>query len=203
MSARQPSSRISQRGLQTRGQILQAARQLFMRSGYYRTSVYDLFEQAEISKGAFFHHWKSKEDLALAVWQDVETQFEMQFFSIPRSDGRARDEMECVWTRMLELKHETTWPYVKIFALFAHEVKASDGEIGARVQQLRRRWRSMWHELIARAQVQHDLRGDISSENLSFLVICAISGVTLMAAEESETESMKNAISTLRQTLLT
>ena len=58
--ALKPGTRMTSRGEQTRDQIMQAARQLFTRRGYHYTSVYDLFDHAETTKGAFFHHWKTK-----------------------------------------------------------------------------------------------------------------------------------------------
>ncbi len=63
--ALKPGTRLTSRGEQTRDQIMQAARKLFTQRGYHYTSIYDLFDQAETTKGAFFHHWKTKEDLAL------------------------------------------------------------------------------------------------------------------------------------------
>jgi len=49
--------------------ILEAALSLFRAKGYAATSVDDLCRQAGVTKGAFFHHFRSKEELAVAAAQ--------------------------------------------------------------------------------------------------------------------------------------
>ena len=55
------------RALETRKKILRAAAQLFALKGFHDTKVGDLIEAAEVTSGAFFHHFKGKDDLACAV----------------------------------------------------------------------------------------------------------------------------------------
>lgn len=57
-----------------RTRLLDAARDAFRRDGYAATSLDDLCRAAGVTKGAFFHHFRSKEDLAHAAvrrWGDV------------------------------------------------------------------------------------------------------------------------------------
>lgn len=58
----------------SRARLLDAARDAFRRDGYAATSVEDLCSAAGVTKGAFFHHFRSKEDLAraaVAQWGEV------------------------------------------------------------------------------------------------------------------------------------
>jgi TetR/AcrR family transcriptional regulator, transcriptional repressor for nem operon len=50
-----------------RTKLLDAALRLFREQGYSDTSVDDLCRGAGVTKGAFFHHFASKQDLALAA----------------------------------------------------------------------------------------------------------------------------------------
>lgn len=50
-----------------RDKILLAARDVIRARGYAATSVEELCLTAGVSKGAFFHHFRSKEDLAVAA----------------------------------------------------------------------------------------------------------------------------------------
>jgi TetR/AcrR family transcriptional repressor of nem operon len=57
-----------------RGKVLAAALKVIREKGYTATSVDDLCKEAGVTKGAFFHHFKSKEDLAVQAaqyWSDV------------------------------------------------------------------------------------------------------------------------------------
>ncbi|HEX4192757.1 MAG TPA: TetR family transcriptional regulator [Stellaceae bacterium] len=50
-----------------RTRLLDAAMQVIRAQGYAATSVDDICRVAGLTKGAFFHHFKSKEDLAVAA----------------------------------------------------------------------------------------------------------------------------------------
>ncbi len=53
---------------QTVNLILDVAFQLFMEKGYEHTSIQDIIDQlGGLSKGAIYHHFKSKEDILVAV----------------------------------------------------------------------------------------------------------------------------------------
>lgn len=57
-----------------REKLLDAAISQFRANGYCGTSVEDLCATAGVTKGAFFHHFASKEDLAIAgarYWSDI------------------------------------------------------------------------------------------------------------------------------------
>ena len=55
------------RAVETRKKILREAAQLFALKGFHDTKVDDLIKAAEVTSGAFFHHFKGKDDLAFAV----------------------------------------------------------------------------------------------------------------------------------------
>ena len=59
-----------------REDLLQASFALIRERGYSRTSVDELCAAAGVSKGAFFHHFRSKDALAVAAldrWSEVST----------------------------------------------------------------------------------------------------------------------------------
>src|SRR5512139_2032486 len=58
---------MQQRSEETRSRILEAAIKLFSNRGYNKASVDDICAEAGISKGAFYHHFESKQGLFLAL----------------------------------------------------------------------------------------------------------------------------------------
>lgn len=58
---------MQQRSEETRAKIMEAAIKLFSIRGYNKASVDDICKEAGISKGAFYHHFKSKQALFLAL----------------------------------------------------------------------------------------------------------------------------------------
>ena len=57
------------RGEETRGRILDAAIRRFAIAGYDAASVDDICEEAGVSKGAFYHHFPTKQSIFLALMQ--------------------------------------------------------------------------------------------------------------------------------------
>jgi AcrR family transcriptional regulator len=55
------------RSIETRAKIIQAAQDLFSQSGYESASVSDICQQAGVSKGAFYHHFPSKQSVFMEL----------------------------------------------------------------------------------------------------------------------------------------
>lgn len=55
------------RAIKTRDRILREAAQMFAIKGFHDTKVDEIIKAAEVTSGAFFHHFKSKEDLGFTV----------------------------------------------------------------------------------------------------------------------------------------
>ena len=59
------------RSERTRFKIISEAASLFHHKGYTATGLDELLKNAGVTKGAFYHHFKSKKDVALAVINEV------------------------------------------------------------------------------------------------------------------------------------
>lgn len=55
---------------EARNRLLDAARDVIRAKGFTATSVEDLCQAAEVTKGAYFHHFKSKDALGIAAAED-------------------------------------------------------------------------------------------------------------------------------------
>jgi TetR/AcrR family transcriptional repressor of nem operon len=72
-----PSKLSPERG-NARTRLLEAAQDIIRSKGFAATTVDDLCRQAEVTKGAFFHHFGSKEALGVAAaefWADTTSAF--------------------------------------------------------------------------------------------------------------------------------
>jgi TetR/AcrR family transcriptional repressor of nem operon len=71
------TKRHPERG-EARGRLLAAARDIIRARGFAGTTIDDLCAAAAVTKGAFFHHFASKEELGVAAarfWAETTTQF--------------------------------------------------------------------------------------------------------------------------------
>ena len=61
---------MQQRSEETRARLLQAAQKKFSENGYEAASVDEICAEAGVSKGAFYHHFPSKQAVFLALFED-------------------------------------------------------------------------------------------------------------------------------------
>jgi TetR/AcrR family transcriptional regulator, transcriptional repressor for nem operon len=59
------------KGVNTRRQIIKEALQLFSVKGYFNTSISDVLEATHLTKGGLYGHFKSKEDIWYAVYDEA------------------------------------------------------------------------------------------------------------------------------------
>ncbi|AMT70937.1 TetR/AcrR family transcriptional regulator [Mycobacteroides immunogenum] len=70
MSESKPGRRERYAAL-TRSAIVEAARMLFVDRGFDDTSVDDIADAAQVSKGAIYHHFKDKQEIFIDVYRDA------------------------------------------------------------------------------------------------------------------------------------
>mgnify|MGYP006152289269 CR=1 FL=1 len=58
---------------QTRQNILEISAEEIRQNGFNATSLSTILSQCEISKGALYHHFKSKHELGYAVFEEIYT----------------------------------------------------------------------------------------------------------------------------------
>jgi AcrR family transcriptional regulator len=64
-------SKKVQQGAATRQALLHAARTLFGEQGYAATSLDEVAQAAQVTKGALYHHYSGKQELFAAVYEQV------------------------------------------------------------------------------------------------------------------------------------
>jgi len=82
---------MQQRSQETRQRILTAAGQLFSHTGYDATGVAQICATAGISKGAFYHHFPTKQAVFLALLNDWLADVDRQMQAIMSTSGSVPD----------------------------------------------------------------------------------------------------------------
>ena len=164
------------RGRKTREDVIHAGARLFSLHGYFHTSTSDLLEAVTISKGAFYHHFKSKEELALAVVERLQEDYQGQVFDfIPPETPPDR----CLWdtlNRIVELNASGQWPHCLLLSRLAQEMSEEDSPLSQHVAQLVNWIAGKWQTLVADAQAAHAVRTDLDPPVLAQLIVTMIFG---------------------------
>ncbi|MCW8900450.1 MAG: TetR/AcrR family transcriptional regulator [Gammaproteobacteria bacterium] len=80
----------------TQAQILSATLSLFTGQGYFNTSVHDIARESEVSIGSIYHHFKDKEGVARALYNDMINRMSSELATIKKNHNTAHDRCYAV-----------------------------------------------------------------------------------------------------------
>jgi len=122
--------------LDTKTRLLEAAYTLMLRKGYPATSVDEICEAAEVSKGSFYHFFKSKQELAISVleyhmdgaMEEIEAGLDLADVTGPQRAVR--------YVKHVEEQAEELWYQGCLIGSFALELAETHPEIRQRVSAI-------------------------------------------------------------------
>lgn len=71
----------------TRGRLIATARRLFAEKGFAATSTEEILKEAEVSRGALYHHFSNKTDLFQATFEAVEEELTAKLLQTATAGG--------------------------------------------------------------------------------------------------------------------
>jgi AcrR family transcriptional regulator len=101
----------------TRDLLLRAAEQVFARVGYEAAQVDEIADAAGFSKGALYAHFKSKEELFLALYQAKTASYQAKLRHTLESAKTRQEKIDAFRSFYIDLSKEKDW------ALIVLEVK--------------------------------------------------------------------------------
>lgn len=82
-----PSTAKAVKAAATRADLLAVARQLFAERGFAGTSTEEIVQAAQVTRGALYYHFRSKEDLFRAVFEAVEEDLNIRVTGVATAAG--------------------------------------------------------------------------------------------------------------------
>jgi AcrR family transcriptional regulator len=166
-----------------RRQILSAAQRCFARQGFHRTTMQDIFREADLSPGAVYSYFASKDELIAAIVAAMmgfiaET---AALFSQPLPDGRLRRPGEAlaeVIERYQSFELGTVEERARIFPHLVGE-QQRDPQLNAAVRAGIERLRGGFEGLARAAQERGELDQDLDPEQFGRLAISLLQGLLL------------------------
>lgn len=81
---------------ETKEKIFQAAKSILQRSGYESLSIKNICEEAGVSNGSFYHHFKTKDDL-LSYYIENQPTVDPELLDIPKDKEAAKEAIVGVY----------------------------------------------------------------------------------------------------------
>lgn len=89
MDAKAELSKQQQKSKETRARIFRAAKRILQKCGYEELSIKNICEEAGVSNGSFYHHFKTKDDL-LSYYIEDQPSINPDLLDIPKSAEEAK-----------------------------------------------------------------------------------------------------------------
>jgi len=100
------SKKPIQAQINTRQQILSATLSLFSKKGYFNTSVRDIAHESGVSIGSIYHHFKDKEGIASAMYNNLLDRMITDLVQIKSSNNTAHDSCREVIAFLFKMTEE-------------------------------------------------------------------------------------------------
>ena len=178
-------------GSATRDSLLDAAQSLILERGFSGMSLDDIVKQVGITKGAFFYHFKSKNDLGKALMKRY-SELDARSYeeSCARAEKLSRDPLQqlLIFIGLFEEMFENlTEPYPGcLLASYVYELQQFDSATKKMVAEAFTRWRTLLKEKLDAAVKQYPpkIRVDTASLADSFTVV--LEGAFIIAKAVNE-----------------
>lgn len=159
--------------------ILAAALDLFVSRGFEGTTVDEIAEAAGLTKGAIYFHFATKDDVLLALLDQVEKNFvDPMDRRVRRAGPGARDKLVAFAHQQSELGVGRT--KLAILAIkTSSDFAAGDERFGPRIRHIYRRLYDIVEDIVELGKAQREFRTDVSTRQIASFVIATHDGTFL------------------------
>ncbi len=188
--------------MNNRDRILQAACELFYRNGYLATSIDDILAEVHVSKSNFYYHFKTKEDLGIAVvTMRKEELLNVLAETLCKSGVSPRERLHLFFNWMLERQTAHLRKHGCPFGNLVIEIANHSERLRCKLSEIFFSFTARFAELIAEGQDRGEFRQDIDPVAAAGLVVQTIQGMYLMSRCHQSAETMQNSVRLLLRLL--
>jgi AcrR family transcriptional regulator len=164
---------------ETRQRLVDAALDVFSRNGYERATVDEIVRDAGFSKGAFYVHFESKDDL---FWQLLEERIEAQQETFRQaldpSDSVIENERRVLEVLFAAQSEDRLSP--ALFLEFAAHGMRND-KVRERLGEMYARWHAFVVETLKQGREQGHVRSDFDVSLLASALIALFEGTMIQS----------------------
>lgn len=200
-AARKPSKKVEQRQASME-LLLEAALRLFVSQGYRSTNLEQIAGAAQLTKGAVYFYFRSKEAVLLELLKRVKRTVVDAAIEVSEAAGaNPRDRLVAYvhYQANLGVTHRDE---VLLFILMALEFKEREGEVQAFIAAIYARQCSFLEKLVQSGQRAGVFRRDVPTRELASVVEAINDGTFLEWYRRSSALDGRNLVKALRSVIL-
>ena len=179
--------------------IIQESMKLFSLKGFLSTSVQDIMREAKTSKGGLYNHFRSKDEIFLAVlsearkiWRNKNLeglyQIEKPVEKVKKLLGNYRDRY---------LKDADTFPGGCIFVTLSVELDDQKPIFSKELNEGFHRLKDMIKRYLDQGKESGELREDVNTETVTEMIFSGMLGASVIYGTEKSSSSLDRCIDSL------
>ena len=179
--------------------IVHESMKLFSSKGYFCTSINDIMEKAKSSKGGLYNHFKSKDDIFLAVLSEARKIWRERNLAgldeVEKPVAKVKKLMENYKDRYL--RDKKTFPGGCIFVTLSVELDDQKPNFSRELNEGFVRLKAMIRRLLDQGKKSGELRRDVSTEAVTEMIFSGMLGASVMYSTERSAASLNRCINAL------
>jgi AcrR family transcriptional regulator len=184
---------------ETRGRLMEAAISVFARSGYDRATVDEIVRQAGFSKGAFYVHFESKEDLFRATLEErISRQLEAFRQGVNHSNLMA-DNVRMILDAVFGLVRDDPFWAPLYLEFGAHA--ARNEKVRKRLAMMYGHWRQLIVDILKASREAGRMRKDADLEFMATVLVATVEGTIIQSHLVPEIVRLEEIVEPLTRTL--
>jgi TetR/AcrR family transcriptional repressor of nem operon len=187
----------------TRERVLQAAFREVYKSGFQSASLDAILAGAGVTKGALYHHFKSKEALGYAIVEEVVEEITRDRWVRPLRRSKDKDAIDALIgiVRAIPAQPKDVKGGCPLVNL-AQEMSPLDEQFRERLERIFHAWQDEIAAAVRSAQSQGTVRRDLVPEEIASFLVALVEGYEVLAknAQDSKVWNMgiRNIVGWLR-----
>lgn len=162
----------------TRMNILEKAFELIYVKGYKTTSIDDIIATTQVTKGAFYYHFKNKDEMGIAIINELMKPTLAQSFIEPlKTDAPPLDAIYGLIHHLLMEDKFLKVEYGCPVANFAAEMSPWNEDFNAALNELTHEWTKIMIAALERGKKAGSVRKDINAKQVTMFVMSGYWGV--------------------------
>jgi len=179
MTTAAPPTPKRRRREETRQRLVDAALPVFARNGFERATVDEIVREAGYSKGAFYVHFESKEDLFWAMLDErIDGVQDTLRNAIDIELSVAENQRRILHAIFAMDKADPAWP--ALFMEFAAH-GARNPKVREKLGEMYRRWHSFTVETLKGAKEAGKIRADLDVDFTASVIIALMEGTLIQS----------------------
>jgi AcrR family transcriptional regulator len=162
----------------TRQNILQKAFELIYSHGYQTTSVDEIIATTQVTKGAFYYHFKTKDEMGLAIIKELMIpNFQNTFIEPFQNEGNPLDIIYNLLHFLLMESEDLKVEYGCPASNFTQEMAPWNIDFTKALSQLSLQWENAMIDAIENGKMNGEIKDNVNAKEVAVFVLSGYWGV--------------------------